>query len=238
MEIIFQAIGKFIVAGGGLVAISYGLFKYLGRKWLDEKFSERLEAYKHEQQKEIERLRFKINALLDRATKFHQREYEVLPEAWSLLNDSFWKASSFLHPLQQYPDLDKMTPTQLEEYISNCPFNKWEIEELKASTTKTDYYIKRIFWHTIHDIKSTARDCHVYLAKNGIFLQPDLLEKFRTIDDAIWKALNQKEISERHDIIPRDLTKSDYLLEQGPQLLKELELLVQNRLWNTLPETL
>ena len=238
MEIIFSIVGKLIVTGGGLVAISYGLFKYLGQKWLDEKFSERLEAYKHEQQKEIERLRFKINALLDRATKFHQREYEVLPEAWSLLNDAFWKASYFLHPFQQYPDLDRMTPTQLDEFLAKTSFSNWEIEELKTSTKKSDYYIKRIFWHTIQDVKTSARDCHVYLAKNGIFIQPNIREKLLEIDDAIWKALNQREISERHDTFPRDLTKSDYLIEQAPQLLKDLELLVQNRLWDSQSEPL
>jgi len=44
-------------------------------------------AYKHEQQKELEHLKFSINAQMDRATKLHQREFEALPEAWSNSTD-------------------------------------------------------------------------------------------------------------------------------------------------------
>lgn len=86
LEELLKAIGLLVVAAGGLTAIAYAIFKNLGEKWLDARFDERLAAYKHEQQKELEQVRFKITALLDRATKLHQREFEVLPEAWSLLN--------------------------------------------------------------------------------------------------------------------------------------------------------
>jgi hypothetical protein len=61
------------------------LFKVLGEKWLNAKFEERLAQYKHAQQKEIEQLRFRINSLMDRTTKLHQHEFDVLPEAWSRL---------------------------------------------------------------------------------------------------------------------------------------------------------
>ena len=52
-------------------------------QWLDSKFAERLEAYKHQQQRELEQLRFQINALFDRVTKLHQREFQVLPDAYA-----------------------------------------------------------------------------------------------------------------------------------------------------------
>jgi hypothetical protein len=57
---IWTAFGVIAVAGGGLVAIAYGIFKFLGDKWLNAKFEERLTAYKHEQQKELEELRSKL----------------------------------------------------------------------------------------------------------------------------------------------------------------------------------
>jgi hypothetical protein len=52
--------------GGGAAVIaaiagfSYWLFKLFSEKWLSAKFHERLENYKHQQQKELEELRFKI----------------------------------------------------------------------------------------------------------------------------------------------------------------------------------
>ena len=73
LDELLRAIELVVVAGGGLVGIAYAMFKRLGEKWLDAKFDERLAAYKHEQQKGLEQLRFKINTLLDRAIKLHHR---------------------------------------------------------------------------------------------------------------------------------------------------------------------
>lgn len=233
MEKFLQGLGAIVVAGGGLSLIVYGTFKLLAQKWLETKFSERLESYKHEQQKQLEQLRFKINALLDRATKLHQQEYEVLPEAWALLNDAFWKANSFVSPYRQYPDLNKMTATHLTEFLESSTLNGWEKEEVLAASDKTDYYIKRIFWHSMDDVQTSARKSHICILKKGIFLQPDLRKKFKDIDDVIWKALNEAENNERFKVYPLDFTKRDVLLKEGPKLLEELEQLVQGRLWNT-----
>jgi hypothetical protein len=65
IEDIFKLVGLVVVAGGGLAGIAFAIFRVLGEKWLDNKFQERLAAYRHEQQKEIERLRLNINKLFD-----------------------------------------------------------------------------------------------------------------------------------------------------------------------------
>ena len=52
------AIGTVVVAGGGVSALTYGLFRFFGERWLNAKFEERLAIYKHAQQKELEHLRF------------------------------------------------------------------------------------------------------------------------------------------------------------------------------------
>jgi hypothetical protein len=74
---VMSFIGTVLLAGGGGGAVVFYLFKLFGEKWLNTKFEERLATFKHEHQKEIERLRGTINTLMDRATKLHQREFEV-----------------------------------------------------------------------------------------------------------------------------------------------------------------
>ena len=69
-----------LLSGGFGATAAWWLFQAFGDKWLAARFDKRLEALRHAQQKELEELRFRINALLDRATKLHQREFEVLPE--------------------------------------------------------------------------------------------------------------------------------------------------------------
>ena len=104
-----------ILAVGGFGAIIYWLFKLLAAKWLDAKFAERLSAYKHTQQKELEQLKFEISALLGRTVKLHQREFDVLPEAWGLLTDAFTITRPVALGAVFSPDIRKMTGEQFEE---------------------------------------------------------------------------------------------------------------------------
>lgn len=238
LEEALKAIGLVVVAGGGLTAMVYAIFKRFGEKWLDAKFEERLAAYKHEQQKELEQVRFKINTLFDRATKLHQREFDVLPEAWSRLNDAYWKTLSFVSPLQQYPDLDRMSNEHFREYVTTCPLSLWEKEEILSEANRNEYFSKHIFWHHLADAKGVARESHVYLLKNGVFLPQYVREKFSALDTLIWEALDEREFNEQHEQRPRDLEKCAAFRRSGPDLLKKLELDVQGRLWDSQTNTL
>jgi len=85
-------------------ATAFALFKLLAEKWLTAKFDERLAEYKHAQQKELEQLRFRINAMMDRTVKLHQREFDVVPETWSRLNDALNSVMALVSRVQSYPD--------------------------------------------------------------------------------------------------------------------------------------
>ena len=78
METLFAILGYLLVAATGLTGLGVlllFLFRTAAEKWIGAKFDKQLEAFKHEQQVEIERLKFSISAQLDRATKLHQREF-------------------------------------------------------------------------------------------------------------------------------------------------------------------
>src|SRR5262249_38991523 len=153
-------IGAFILGGGALSAIAFGLFRMLGEKWLDAKFEERLAEYKHAQQKEIEQLRFRINALMDRTTKLHQYEFEVLPEAWGRLNEAFGHTGAVVSPVQSYPDLNRMSEEHVNEYLKKTPLEEWEKAELMAETNKTESFRKRVFWYRLSDAQRACREHH------------------------------------------------------------------------------
>jgi hypothetical protein len=116
-----DTLNQIIVALGGASVIAvatasgcFVLFRLLGEKWMSSKFDEKLAAYKHEQQKELEQLKFKITGLLDRATKLHQREFDILPEAWTRLVEAYYNVIATTSALQTYPDLDRMSSLQLD----------------------------------------------------------------------------------------------------------------------------
>jgi hypothetical protein len=143
---ILQFIGKIIVYAGGVAAVAYGVFIFLGKKWIDSKFAEQLETFKHEQTKEIENVGYEINALLSRVTKIHEKELEILPELWARMHKALSHAGKFVSLLQQYRDINDMTDTQLEEFLKQSRLHDFEKEELKKASDKQRYYEERIFF--------------------------------------------------------------------------------------------
>jgi len=78
---IIKFIIEVITVGGGATAIAYGAFTWFGKKWLEGEFAERLKAFKHQQNLQLEQYRYGIKALFSRITKIHEKEFEVLPTA-------------------------------------------------------------------------------------------------------------------------------------------------------------
>lgn len=166
VQTVLATLGAAVGLGGGLVAISYALFRFFGEKWINAKFEERLAAYKHAQQKELEELRFKINALMDRATKLHQREFDVLPDAWAKLIDAHGITIAITSAFQRYPDFDQMSGPHLDEFLAASPLANWQKDEIKGEAKKGDYYIQAIAWHKITAAREAIREFHIFFRKN------------------------------------------------------------------------
>lgn len=234
MEVIntlLQAIGAVVVAGGGLALIVYQVFKHLSVRWLDNQFDARLQALKHQHDKEIEQLRFKIAALLDRATKLHEREFDALPDAWSKLNDAYWHAQAFVSIIKSYPDIDRMTSAHQTEFIDGCRLQDWEKAELRATERKNEYYQKHISGHDLFEVKSKSKDAHVFLLKNGIFFGEQILEALKKLDGLVWAAIIEHEINIEYEVRPMERKDSTALQNEGEPLLQELQTLIRDRLW-------
>lgn len=228
-------IGGIVVAGGALGVAVFGVFKFLGEKWLNAKFEERLAAYKHAQQRELEHLKFEINSLMDRTVKLHQREFDVLPEAWGRLTDAHGVITAVTSALQQYPDLDRMNDDQLEEFLEGHSFLlNWQKAELRKSSSKARYYSKADSWNKAKKARNACREFHVYFLKNGIFIPEPMKSKFSELDDIIYSALVEYELNLEDEMIPRMRDALKALGSKGPTLLKSLENDVQGRLWNSI----
>lgn len=191
---ILKFIGAAVVYGGGSAAIAYAIFLFLGKKWIENKFAERLEKYRHEQNKELEEVRYRINALFNRITKIHEKEIEVLPEAWSRLHQVLSLLSQLTSPLQKYPDLNRMTDPQLKEFLNQSRLHDFEKEEIIKVSDKVKYYTDQIFWHDLYDVKMAFSNFHNYIEINRVFLSNDLKEQFTKIDDVMWNSLLEREI--------------------------------------------
>jgi hypothetical protein len=225
---ILAAIATFIVAGGGIVAFAFALFKFLGEKWLNNKFEERLASFRHEQQKEIEHLRFRINALMDRTAKLHQWEFEVLPEAWGRLNDAFNTIRGLGFRLDQ--NLDGIPEEQLNEFLNKSRLTSLEQTQLKTAANKTEYYARCMDVYLLKDALAAYNSYEVYVRKNGIFIDRSLLVTFHEIDKLMIEALDEQHLKVGR--LPFSREKIAAVRPKAQSLIVALEREVQRRLWN------
>jgi hypothetical protein len=229
LQDILTALGGLVLGGGGLVAIAYTIFKIFSEKWLNAKFEEQLAAYKHAQQKELEQLKLEIAILMDRTVKLHQREFDVLPEAWGRLTDAFNITRAVSFGFHRSPNLDMMSAEQLEEFLERSRLDGWQKNELRAAHDKSTYYANAITRHDLNKAAESVTEFHAYLDKNGIFIPEPIKAKFVKLDDLLYGALMERQSH------PHKPEKVETLHTKGPALLKIIEKDVQGRLWSSQP---
>lgn len=224
-------VGLIFGAGGGVAVVAYALLRFFGEKWMNARFEERLAAFRHAQGKELEELRYKINALMDRTVKLHQKEFDVIPEAWGKLNTSYGVVTAITSAFQQYPDLDRISETQLEEFLEASFMAKWQRGEIRLTDKKTEYYRKALTWNRITEATEACREFHVYFRKNGIFVPEPIKSQFIQLDKLTYEALVEYELNEREEVRPR-LRNALNALGEAKDIMVSLEHNVQDRLWN------
>lgn len=193
---ILRFLGEIIVYGSGVVGIAFLIFRYLGKSWIENKFSERLEQFKHQQTIEIQRLRVEIDSTLSGILKIQEKEFETLPEAWSKLDEAYGHVAALVSPLQQYPNLDGMTEARLIEFLDETNLRKTEKDEILQSNEKSNRYQRIIFWHRLHQVNLACCELDKYVVRYGIFFPPNLKEKFNKIVKELNSAVRDKAIGQ------------------------------------------
>jgi hypothetical protein len=227
----FKILGQILVAGGGIIFITYQAFKYLAAKWLDARFAKNLQHLIHEQTKEIENLRNELTKSFDRKAKLHQREFEVLPDLWAKTNDAYWQTKSLVSILQSHPDLNRMNESHLLKFITECELADWQKEELQKEQDKTKYFIEKIFWHKAFETKQKITNASSTLGRNGIFINSITREKLDTFLTLLWTAVVEKERDHESSPRPRSYKDIDELNANGEKMRKVLEQEIQDILW-------
>lgn len=185
---------KVLAYGGGAAAIAYLLFQYLGKTWIENKFAERLDQLRHQQALELQKLRVEIDSLLSGAIKLQDKEFIVLPEAWAKLDEAHGLVSWLVAPIQQYADVNRMNSAQLEEFLTSTDFSVSQKNEIRNSNERNKTYQDILFWYRLQKVKAAFGELQNFVARNGIFLPPDLKSKFSQVTEILWSAIISKEI--------------------------------------------
>lgn len=190
------------VPSAGLVFV---FFRWFGKQWIErllsrdlEKFKreqqEKLEGYKSEQQKELERLR---HLLTSRVSKIHDKEFEVLPKAWLMLNDLHGSVMQAIDLTMKFvPDFATFSAAKLEALLTTDPstkrlteYQKTQLRSIEGAEEKNKYYRDTMRAHDIDEATEKERVFRNYLIEHRIFMTDELRSKFTAAQDTLSSAL-------------------------------------------------
>lgn len=215
-EKIFEIIGEIVAYGGGAVAIAYLVFTFLGKKTVEVWFDERLKKFEYE-----------LNSLFNRVTKIHEKEFEVLPQAWGKLHDLLDSLRQFIRENHHIPELDEMSPSELENFLSKEDL----IEEEKRNVRKAKFKRNQYFFEKSNKIGNACLAFQDYIFKNAIFLSPDIKSEFKKAEEEIRTAWAIRSTAEDSEERRQGITKACQIIEKNiPPIMEKIEELVQKRL--------
>ncbi|MCY3972924.1 MAG: hypothetical protein OXF52_01755, partial [Candidatus Dadabacteria bacterium] len=145
--------------------------------------------------------------------------------------ESLKQIEGLVHPLQEYADVERMTEEQLNEFLEETPFSETQKDEVKKSNwgERGEKYRSILFWHKSNKAKVTFGELKQYMARNGIFLEPEIKRNLDEISKILWSAIVSKEEGVRAGDreLQRDAWKE---VEKTGPLYKQIERYIQKRL--------
>jgi hypothetical protein len=220
---VWSFLGQVVAYGGGAAVIAYLLFQYLGKTWIENKFAERLDQLRHQQAMELQRLRVEIDALLSGAIKLQEKEFDVLPEAWAKLDEAHSLVGHLVARVHEYADLSKMNAERLDEFLGDTDFTPTQKDEIRKSHDRNRTYQELVFWHRLHRVRAAFAALQTFVARNGIFLPPELKQKFEKMAQALWSAIASKQVG--HESKDWNMQREGWqtIQEQTEPLYKAIE---------------
>ena len=222
LQPVITAIGAIALSAGAITGFAWWIFRTYSAKWLDNRFAKELEEYKHQHQRELQRLRLEIDSLLDRTVKLHGREFETLPEAWSLLNDAFSQSVTASLAILHYADLDRMYEPELTEFLEKEDLPVYKKEEIKGAIHKNKIYAEALQWKGLNSANWKRGQFHDYILKNGIFFPDPIRIQFMEINRIMISALVERETYMSHGIGSK-FKEAQKLHGEGRALVEKLQ---------------
>jgi len=235
-------------AGGGAVVLA--TIQAFGTKWIDRHFEQKLQAFrarsdaelasfKAQHDSELSQLRQKHETdlalmnhrLTSRISRIHEKEFEVLPEAWLKINEAQGTVHMAISAFKQRPNVQILPPAQFEELLSKLELTPFQVQDINSKTgdAKQHALDKALSHKEIDTAREKQRLLQNYLIQNRIFMTKDLQGKFEEINANLRQAMSNYEIGGDHD--DRGLTREAHdLISSAGLKLPALELAIQQRI--------
>lgn len=242
LALALQYAGLLGITAIGVVGAAFALFKWLGGKWLESKFAERMQNLKSEQDRAIRLVQSTIDREIHRAKKLYDNEFTALSDAWRMLSEAYHLSASTVGSMTANVAL--MNNEELERHLAKREMEEWKRNELKAMTgeARQDEYFKWSEWQKAVECDRRWRECQIQIGSTSIFFPAGFTEKFRSINEMICASNVEFEERIRSHNMPQygeafdrfESTKK--LRKDGKVKMDELEGMVRDRLWSVARE--
>ncbi len=230
---IIAALGLGGVTLAAIVGMAYALFKFLGEKWIGNKFAQQLELFRAEQQRELERLRQQINAALDRTARLHTKEFEVLPEIWARLVALYFDVVHFTNHDRSWVEVENLSAGQLDEYLATRPFTETQKSEIRGSTNRQKTFDHIDYGYRMESIANDVYGFNTFLKQNGIFLKPVMRSQIVLLHSLLQHMFHEHDANISRSSNTRASQMKEHFNKNGPKVFREIEAGVTERLWES-----
>lgn len=238
---ILAVVTKLLLAGGGGAVAAYGVFKYVGQKslehWFKQReatlnadFAERLQDLKAKQDGALKHIQSEIDREIHRAKKLYDREFDVLSEAWLLL-DRIWNDALETGTYGPMYEFDGYSPDQIIEILKmDAKLTDSEMKQV-AESGDLEEEVRRIKnWQRWAKFVDNQRTFDTYVAANGIFMPAKVEELLTTMGRMAFSAIN--DFHGGIQAAQQDYAGLAKLQGDGQRLRAELKGLIYGRIWS------
>jgi hypothetical protein len=228
------------IIGAVLVGIAWLFFKKFSESWLENKFAKDLEEAKKEHQKELQSVQMQIDARLDRAFKLHGKEFEVLSEAWRLMDLAYAAARSMSGFILQVPPLNSMQGNMLDLTLDGSGLSAVSQAQIRNAVDKEAAWAVAYESKVISDSEKARLEFINYFMANGIFMQPNLKDQFNALNELIIRAWAERHTNfqtrnQQGAGVP-SIAAGQALKDEGNGMMKKLHDDISTRLWRSAVE--
>lgn len=232
-DALFKLIGQVFLYGGVSVGIGWLILQKAAERWVDAHFAKRQKEFEHEQAKELQRIKAKLDTVIQGSLKLQEREFKIIPDAWEKISEAYTIADWLCSPLQSYASLRWMSVPELEEFLSKRDHLS-ETQKQAIREKRPEDRDKR--WQELETDKRyfKAREALAsadgFVKTNSIFLPDDLRGMFNKQTELIWKALVAFEVGVQSEDYTMRNSAHETLRSEGKPLHEQIEKAVRARL--------
>lgn len=224
---------ELIAYATGSTALAVFVFKVYGDKWLDNKFKERLKFVEHGYAVELSNFKQRLDTAANGLNRIHQKEFEVLPEAWGLLDEAMNTLRWVVSPVQSYPNVSRMDNEDWKDFLDGVEaFSKAEkryLLDVNSCNRQTEY--NRLYdSHKNRLAEKAIGEFQKYAARHSIFLPEDLRSQFDEIRNLLWSACVTKSVGQETGDWKIQAEGWTKLEQQAEPLFQETRRANQNRI--------